>query len=257
MMSLAMNAPALAGAKVDRQAYPYRMKDLCERTGLLRQVIHFYIQQGLVPEGYKTGRNMAYYGDEHVERILLVRRLQHERFLPLRAIKALLNEQHEAFSPAQRQFVNEVKLRLSQSLGVRAGRPSSVRVDELVQRLGVRNQDVDDLIDVGLVGSTEEQGPDGRTYRVIAQDDVWIVETFAEFRVIGFTEAIGFGPRDVAIYAEAMSDLLVKETKLLAERLSRLPADVAAQMVERAAPLIHSFLARYHDALMKNYLATL
>jgi hypothetical protein len=44
---------------------------------------------------------------------------------------------------------------------------------------------------------------------------------------------------------------------LLAERLSQLPADVAAKMVERAAPIIHSFLARYHDALMKNYLATL
>ncbi|HMY21582.1 MAG TPA: hypothetical protein PKA58_34910, partial [Polyangium sp.] len=86
---------------------------------------------------------------------------------------------------------------------------------------------------------------------------VWIIETFAEFRVIGFTEEIGFGAPDVAIYAEAMSDLLAKETKLLAERLSKLPADVAAKMVERAAPLIHSFLGRYHDALMRNYLATL
>ena len=40
-------------------AHPYRMKDLCELTGLPRQVIHFYIQQGLVPPGVKTGRNMA------------------------------------------------------------------------------------------------------------------------------------------------------------------------------------------------------
>ena len=45
----------------------YRMKDLCELTGLPRQVIHFYIQQGLVPEGHKTGPNMAYYGEEHLE----------------------------------------------------------------------------------------------------------------------------------------------------------------------------------------------
>lgn len=256
-MSMGHVEMALGSAKVDRRAFPYRMKDLCERTGLLRQVIHFYIQQGLVPEGYKTGRNMAYYGDEHVERILLVRRLQHERFLPLRAIKALLNEQDEAFSPAQRQFVNEVKLRLSQSLGARAARPSTVRVDELVEKLGIEWKDVDELIDLGLVGSTEEPLVDGRAVRVIARDDVWILETFAQFRALGFTEEVGFGARDVAIYAEAMSDLLVKETKLLAERLSKLPPDVAAQMVERAAPIIHSFLARYHDALMKNYLGTL
>jgi len=97
----------------DRAAFPYKMKDLCERTGLPRQVIHFYIQQGLVPEGKKTGRNMAYYGEAHVERILLVRRLQHERFLPLKAIRAILEERDEVFSPAQRGFVDEVKARLS------------------------------------------------------------------------------------------------------------------------------------------------
>jgi len=244
-------------SKVDRRAFPYRMKDLCERTGLLRQVIHFYIQQGLVPEGHKTGRNMAYYSEEHLERILLVRRLQHERFLPLRAIKALLNEQDEAFSPAQRQFVNEVKSRLSQSLGARAMRPATVRVDELVTKLNVRARDVDELIEMGVVGATEERGADGQVHRVIARDDVWILETYAEFRTLGFTEVIGFGPRDIAIYAEAMSNLLAQETKLITERLSKLPVDRAAQMVERAAPLIHSFLARYHDALMKNYLATL
>ncbi|HMY59542.1 MAG TPA: MerR family transcriptional regulator, partial [Pseudomonadota bacterium] len=67
-----------------------RMKDLCARTGLPRQAIHFYIREGLLPEGRKTGRNMAYYGEEHIERIALIRRLQEERFLPLRAIKVVL-----------------------------------------------------------------------------------------------------------------------------------------------------------------------
>jgi DNA-binding transcriptional MerR regulator len=257
MMSLAHAASAPVNGKVDRSAFPYRMKDLCERTGLLRQVIHFYIQQGLVPEGHKTGRNMAYYGDDHVERILLVRRLQHERFLPLRAIKAMLDEQHEAFSPAQRQFVNELKSRLSRTMGARTARPAAVKVDEIVQRLGVRQRDVDELIEMGLVGATEERGADGRVHRVIARDDVWILETFAELRTLGFDEQIGFGARDIGMYAEAMSNLLALETKLLAERLSKLPTDVAAKMVERAAPIIHSFLARYHDALMKNHLATL
>lgn len=257
MMPVGHLEPMPANGKVDRSAFPYRMKDLCERTGLLRQVIHFYIQQGLVPEGYKTGRNMAYYGDQHLERILLVRRLQHERFLPLRAIKAMLDEEHDGFSPAQRQFVNEVKSRLSQTMGVRTARPAAVHVDEIVERLGVRQRDVDDLIEMGLVGATEERGPDNRVRRVIARDDVWILETFAELRAIGFNEKIGFGAHDIGMYAEAMSNLLVQETKLLAERLSQLPADVAAKMVERAAPIIHSFLARYHDALMKNHLATL
>ena len=54
----------------------YRMKDLCELTGMSRQAIHFYIQQGLVPEGQKVSRNMAWYGPEHVDRIQQIQRLQ-------------------------------------------------------------------------------------------------------------------------------------------------------------------------------------
>ena len=138
-----------------------------------------------------------------------------------------------------------------------ASRPATANVSELVEKLGVRERDLDDLIEMGLVGATEERAADGRVRRVVARDDVWILETFAEFRSLGFTEEMGFGPKDIGMYAEAMSNLLTQETKLLAERLSRLAPEVAAKMVEQAAPIIHSFLARYHDALMKNYLATL
>lgn len=242
---------------IDRDAYPYRMKDLCERTGLPRQVVHFYIQQGLVPEGKKTGRNMAYYGEEHLTRILLVRKLQHERFLPLRAIKALLEERDELFSPAQRQFVNEVKSRLSVTLGARADRPATVDADELVQRLGLKRKDLEDMVSAGLVAAAEEHDEKGRVRCVIASDDAWILETFAELRRIGFSESLGFTARDVGMFEEAVSALFAREAKMLAERLSRLSPEVAATMVERAMPIINQFLVRYHDALARNFLAAL
>ena len=66
------------------------MRDLCARTGLSRQAIHFYVAQGLVEAPKKTGRTMGYYTEAHVERILLVRRLQEEHFLPLKAIRAMI-----------------------------------------------------------------------------------------------------------------------------------------------------------------------
>ncbi|MDC0746367.1 MerR family transcriptional regulator [Polyangium mundeleinium] len=242
---------------VDRDAYPYRMKDLCERTGLPRQVVHFYIQQGLVPEGHKTGRNMAYYGEEHLARILLVRKLQHERFLPLRAIKALLEERDEAFSPAQRRFVHEVKSRLSRALGARADNPATADANELIQKLGLSRKDLEDMVDLGLIAAAEEHDASGRARLVVASDDTWILETFAEFRRIGFNESIGFSARDILMYEEAMGALFAREAKLLAERLSSLAPEQAATMVERALPLINAFLVRYHDALARNFLATL
>jgi DNA-binding transcriptional MerR regulator len=241
----------------DRADFPYKMKDLCERTGLPRQVIHFYIQQGLVPEGKKTGRNMAYYGEAHVERIQLVRRLQHERFLPLKAIRAILEERDEAFSPAQRGFVNEVKSRLSGAPFGRGDRPATVPVGELLDRLGLRRKDLDQMIEIGLFAAAEERGEDGPPSTVIARDDAWMLELFAELRAAGLSEELGFSALDLAMFEEAISVLFAREAEMLAARLSKLPADRAATLIERAVPLINSFLVRYHDTKLRNFFAAM
>jgi len=241
----------------DRAAFPYKMKDLCERTGLPRQVIHFYIQQGLVPEGKKTGRNMAYYGEAHVERILLVRRLQHERFLPLKAIRAILEERDEVFSPAQRGFVDEVKARLSGAPFGRSDKPATVSVSETLARLGLGRKDLDQMIEIGLLAAAEEPGEDGEPHAVIARDDAWMLEIFAELRATGLNEELGFSALDFAMFEEAISALFAREAEVLAARLSKLPADRAAAIIERALPLINSFLVRYHDTKVRNFFAAM
>ena len=53
-----------------------RMRDLVRESGLPRETIHFYRQQGLLPEPVKTGRNTALYTQEHVERLRRIRELQ-------------------------------------------------------------------------------------------------------------------------------------------------------------------------------------
>ena len=70
-----------------------RIGELAERTGVSRETIHFYLREGLLPRPRKAGRNMAFYEDTHVERLLLIKRLQNERFLPLARIKQLLSGQ--------------------------------------------------------------------------------------------------------------------------------------------------------------------
>ncbi len=71
---------------------PRRMRigELADRTGISRETIHFYLREGLLPRPRKAGRNMAFYEDAHVERLLLIKRLQNEKFLPLARIKDLL-----------------------------------------------------------------------------------------------------------------------------------------------------------------------
>ena len=38
----------------------------------------------------RTSRNMAYYPPDYVERIQLIKRLQEDRFMPLRVIKGMM-----------------------------------------------------------------------------------------------------------------------------------------------------------------------
>ncbi len=231
--------------------HPYRMKELCELVGLPRQAVHFYIQQGLVPEGHKTGKNMAYYGDAHVERIRLIRKLQHERFLPLKAIRALLDEQEDAFSPAQRELLHEVKQHLPPAL--HADAPETISVKEVLLRTGVDRKDLEELVALGLLATRE--GPRGRT--VLLQSDVWILELWAQVRQAGFSRELGFAPSVLSAFEEAVSTMFTREVEIIRDRLQGLPADHLADMVGRALPLVSTFMVRYHETKVRNFFAAL
>lgn len=229
-----------------------RMKDLCDRSGLPRQAIHFYIQQGLLPPGHKTGRNMAFYGAEHVERLKLVRKLQHERFLPLKAIKALLEDQDAAFSAAQRSFLLGVKQRLD-TLGRAAEPQKTTLADEVLARLAIPRADLDRMIEIGILGArTDEQGR-----LVIAEKDLWILQGWAEVLRLGFAKELGVEVDDLAMMQEVVQDLFHRETTLLASRIDRLPPERAAEMIEKALPLIHSLLNGFHTAKIRDFFESL
>jgi len=242
-----------AATTTDQGQWVYRMKDLCDLTGLPRQAIHFYIQQGLLPPGRKTGRNMAWYTDAHVDRLKLVRQLQHERFLPLKAIRALVNGQDDVFSPEQRQFLVNVKQRLSPSFPARANHLETLDADELLARLGMGRRELERMIELEMI-VTRTDG-DGRT--LIAKDDAWMLEFLADLRRIGLTAELGFDVSDIAFYEEAVSKLFDREIQFLNDRLGKLPPDQVATMIERAIPIVHSFLVRYHEAKIRNFVAAL
>jgi DNA-binding transcriptional MerR regulator len=236
-------------------AHPYKMKDLCELTGLPRQVIHFYIQQGLVPGGVKTGRNMAYYGPQHVERVQLVRQLQHERFLPLKAIKALLDGQEESFTASQRVMLLGVKERLEHTLVREEGREPGaqpISVDELLARTGVPREDLDRAIELGFVATRTIGGRE-----VMAADQSWLLEVWGELRAAGVSRELGFVVDDLAIYEEAIGALFTHEVMLVASRVQNLPPERVATLLERALPLVHTLLTRYHAMRVRQFFQTL
>ena len=68
----------------------YKISELAEKTGVTKRTIHYYISKGLLlpPEG--SGVN-SLYNDEHLQRILLIKKLQSE-YLPLNKIREYILE---------------------------------------------------------------------------------------------------------------------------------------------------------------------
>src|SRR3990172_7978658 len=70
-----------------------RIGELAERAGVTVATIKYYIREGVLPPPpVKTGRTMGYYDLPYLERLMLVRRLREDHYLPLRVIRAVLVE---------------------------------------------------------------------------------------------------------------------------------------------------------------------
>jgi DNA-binding transcriptional MerR regulator len=222
-----------------------RMRDVIERTGMSRQAIHFYIEQGLVDPPVKTGATMAYYSEAHVERILLVRRLAEEHFLPLKAIRAMLDDKRGSahFSRAQQRVLREVRDRLPPATRGTAEDEEGVLLAPLLARTGLARREVTELERAGLVKVHAGK---------VSADHAWLLELWGEVRAAGFTRELGVGPELLALFEAAIDAVFAEERKILARLAAALPPERVAEMVERALPLIDGYLARLHRTRVRS-----
>ena len=79
---------------VSQDAGSYDLNELCRRGGVTARTVRFYIQQGLLPPPSQMGPG-ARYGDEHLNRLRLIRRLQ-RRHLPLAEIRRQFENMDES-----------------------------------------------------------------------------------------------------------------------------------------------------------------
>ena len=216
------------------------MRDLTERTGLSRQAIHFYVEQGLVEPPHKTGKTMGYYTEAHVERILLVKKLQQEHFLPLKAIREMLDERPTGsdFTRAQQQVLRDVKARLPAQTVSTEPAAATIDLAPLLARTGLPRRDVTELERAGLIEVVRGK---------LSPDHAWVVELWGEARAAGFTRELGFGPELLAIFDRGVARIVDEERQVLAKIAGALPAARVAEMVERALELVHAILVRLHQ----------
>ena len=212
-----------------------RMGELAEASGVPAPTIKHYLREGLLPEPVKTSRNMAYYPPSSVERIKLIKRLQQERFMPLKAIRKLLEE-----DPERAGALLELEDRiLDRALAGERARTSAAEVRE---RDGVPREVLDRLAELEVLT------PNSRGY---SPSDVTIIEAISRFRAGGYDEQIGFTVYDTLRYKAALEELVHQEVDVVMERLAgEVPPERVVEMLEVGAQPLKDLIAALHTKLM-------
>lgn len=65
-----------------------KIQEVAQLSGIPLSTIRYYLREGLLPPAMKTGKTMAYYGQEHLKRLAFIKQLQSEKNMPLYFIKA-------------------------------------------------------------------------------------------------------------------------------------------------------------------------
>ncbi len=216
-----------------------KMSELAEQSGVSAGTIKHYLREGLLGNGdevLRTSRNMAYYPQEYVERIRLIKRLQEERFMPLRVIGRLMAE-----DPARAAKMIELEDRI-------LDRAIAAREGSRVSRAQVR-RDYD--VPANVLRRLEQLGVLTPTTRGYDADDVQIIEAMSHFRAGGYDEALGFTVYDTLRYREALEPLVDEEVRVLLDRLAgEVEADRAVEILASGAEPLRDLVGAMHSKLL-------
>lgn len=212
-----------------------KMSELVDASGVPAATIKHYLREGLLPEPIKTSRNMAWYRPETVERIALIRRLQEERFMPLKAIRSVLEEDSD-------QAVALLEVEDSILERALSGERTRTAPAEVRRAYGVPAEVLDRLAEIGILT------PNSRGY---SPEDVRIIEAISRFRAGGYDEQTGFTVYDTLRYRAALDDLVREEVDVLMERLGdELSDEQARRLIESGVEPLRDFIAALHTKLM-------
>ena len=229
----------MSGARSARERGLLRMSELAERSGVSAGTIKHYLREGLLPEPVRTSRNMAYYPLDFVARIRLIKRLQEDRFMPLRLIRGIVED-----DPDRAAALLELEDRILERALARdhEGR-RRVSAAEVHRRYDVPANVLDRLVDLGVLA------PNARGYDA---DDMRVIEAISRLRAGGYDESLGFTVFDTLRYREALQPLVTEEVRTLLDRLAgEVEVERAAEIIAAGADPLRELVGALHSKMLK------
>jgi len=174
-----------------------RISEVSKITGVSLPTIHYYAREGLLFPSIKTARNMAYYSPDCIDDIRLIKELQSKRFLPLSAIKLIMNARREGQDTdhliEMQSFLDDI------FHPIEAEGYNGLTFNELIAASGLSTTDLKSLEALGLLMPAETA--QGRFYDDIDVRIAQIVRELAEF---------GLEPADLSVYRQYVEAIRIE-----------------------------------------------
>ena len=214
-----------------------KMSELAERSGVSAGTIKHYLREGLLGGDesiVRTSRNMAWYRPELVERVKLIKRLQEERFMPLKLIRGVIGS-----DPERARALIELEDSILEHAAAAVQEQTRISAAEARRRFDVPRQVLERLAELEVLS------PTSRGYDA---DDVAIIKAISRFRAGGYDEALGFTVYDTLRYREALQPLVEEEVRTLLERLAgEVEPERAVEIVASGAEPLRELIGAMHS----------
>jgi len=224
-----------------------RMKELTEAAGVPRGTIQFYIKEGLIPKPIKQSANSAFYTQDHLNDILLIRELQAKRFLPLSVIKEIM------MGGSGKLSVNEIKTLVeldgkvfSNIAETPALKPMTAK--QLSKQTGISMEDIEMMERLGALTPIRQ----GKTKRY-EEDDIRLAECRVKLIQAGLMPELGFHVSIIKVYKEIIEKLVEKESKIFTPLLTgKFEIEKIAEILDTVTPIVNTMLGIMHKKEIEN-----
>ena len=217
-----------------------RIDDLAYLSGVPSRTIRFYNTEGLLPAPIMQGR-VAYYNQEHLLVLNLIKEFKEQQNLPLEVIKQLLEirAQHGDI-----QMNLALKQRVLRPL-TSGGQEVKLTKEELMQQTGVTGEQIEELARQGLLFPIDAQGT-----TMFTGDDALLLQLYQSLAQLGLPIAlpalIRFQLRQLA-----RSEIAAFEQHLLSRwRESAVPLEQQTRQFEEMLTLTDTLISVLHRKLL-------
>lgn len=180
----------------NEEQHSLRIDDLAQQASTPSRTIRFYNTQGLLPPPIMHGR-VAYYDQEHLLVLHIIKELKEQQNLPLEVIKQLL-EIRARYGDVPMNLALKQRL-LRPLISSNGGTQVQLSKEMLIQQAKATAEKVDELLRQGLLfpiqhveegGEQQNSSSNGKRDQLFTSDDVLLVELYQRLELLGLPIAL-------------------------------------------------------------------